>query len=189
GVSNTFYGTKMLLNADVPYINDYKLKMEGTERELTQSVSQLTGPTILSLEAELLQTPRMTILDLNESSERCVGTVLVRTCDIETAFGWYYQSCTTCSSKVTIRNGSIYCDKVCKQPRTSVPRYKVNLQVIDNSGSTTFTLFDRVVTQMLGRSVQDLLAAMNQDLVYPTELDTLVDKRMLFKVEVNDANL
>lgn len=31
------------------------------------------------------------------------------------------------------------------------------MQAIDNTGSTTFVLFDRVVSQFLGRSVQDLL--------------------------------
>ncbi|WJX22693.1 hypothetical protein P8452_11974 [Trifolium repens] len=30
---------------------------------------------------------------------------------------------------------------------------------------------------------------MNQDLAYPPELDTFVNKRMLFKVDVTDANL
>jgi hypothetical protein len=36
-------------------------------------------------------------------------------------------------------------------------RFKVHVQVIDNSGSTTFILFDWVVAQFLGRNVQDLL--------------------------------
>ncbi|GAU37402.1 hypothetical protein TSUD_361070 [Trifolium subterraneum] len=121
--------------------------MEGTEHPLTQSVSQLTGPTILSLSDDLLQTQRMTIEDLIEASERCFGTVLVRTCDIEAALGWYYQSCSICNTKVAIQNGSFFCVK-CGEAQTAVPRYKVHLQVIDNSGSTTFTLFDRTVSQV-----------------------------------------
>ncbi|WJX39489.1 hypothetical protein P8452_27026 [Trifolium repens] len=83
-------------------------------------------------------------------------------------------------SSEIIYDVSIFCDKS-GQPRTAVPRYKVHLQEIDSSGSTTFTLFDRVVSRVLGRSVQDLLVTMNQDLTYPRELDTFVDKRMLFK--------
>jgi len=34
--------------------------------------------------------------------------------------------------------------------------------VIDNTGSTTFTLFDRAVSNVLGRNVQDLLDSMDQ---------------------------
>jgi len=40
------------------------------------------------------------------------------------------------------------------------PRFKVHVQVIDNTGSTTFTLFDRVVSQFLGRNVQYLIEGM-----------------------------
>jgi hypothetical protein len=36
-------------------------------------------------------------------------------------------------------------------------RFKVHLEVIDNTGSITFILFDRVVSQFVGRSAQDLL--------------------------------
>lgn len=35
--------------------------------------------------------------------------------------------------------------------------FKVLVQVIDNTGSTTFFLFDCIVAQSLGRSGQDLL--------------------------------
>ncbi|KAK2422330.1 replication protein A 70 kDa DNA-binding subunit [Trifolium repens] len=76
----------------------------------------------------------------------------LETCDIEAALGWYYQSCTVCSTKVTIIDDIISCDR-CGEPRTAVPRYKVHLQVIDNSGSTTFTLFDRVVSRVLDEEI------------------------------------
>jgi hypothetical protein len=36
-------------------------------------------------------------------------------------------------------------------------RFKVHLEVIDNTGSITFILFDRVVYQVVGRTAQDLL--------------------------------
>jgi hypothetical protein len=53
-------------------------------------------------------------------------------------------------------------------------RFKVHLQVIDNGGSTTFILFDRVVSQVLGNTVQDLLDAMgNVCLVFSTFVNFL----------------
>jgi len=106
-----------------------------------------------------------------------------------------------------------------------ITRFKVHIQVIDNTRSTTFILFDRIVAQGLGRSTQDLVDAIaevlffpfisdllivtsqkifkkpflpnyyllclqrNVDSSYPEELNLFVDKRMLFKVEVNDSNL
>ncbi|KAK2422598.1 hypothetical protein QL285_033122 [Trifolium repens] len=55
-------------------------------------------------------------------------------------------------------------------PRTAIPKFKIHLQVIDNTGSITFVLFDRVVFQIVGVTAQDLLDGMNN-------------------VEVTDANL
>ncbi|PNX95618.1 replication factor-A carboxy-terminal domain protein [Trifolium pratense] len=73
-----------------------------------------------------------------------------------------------------------------------VYEYKLNLQVIDNTGSITFVMFDRVVFQVVGLTAQDMLDSMNNDpnsTTYPRELDVFINKRMLFKVEVTDANL
>lgn len=64
--------------------------------------------------------------------------------------------------------------------------------MIDNTGSTTFVLFDWVVSQAVGRSAQSYLDAMSEATTAaecPQDLKMFVDKRMLFKVEVSDANL
>jgi len=38
-------------------------------------------------------------------------------------------------------------------------RYKLHVQVMDETGSTSFILFDRNVTNFVNRSVQDLIDA------------------------------
>jgi hypothetical protein len=43
---------------------------------------------------------------------------------------------------------------------------------MDNTGSITFVMFDRVVSQVLGRTTQDLLDAMNN--VQPMIPSTLI---------------
>ncbi|KAK2352284.1 hypothetical protein QL285_096593 [Trifolium repens] len=104
---------------------------------------------------------------------------------------WCYQACTKCASRITFMGGQLYCVK-CNVPRTSVPRFKVNLQVMDDTGSITFIMFDRVVAQFIGRTAHDLPDAANRGPnsgAYPHELNVFVNKRMLFKVEVTDANL
>lgn len=67
GISDAFYGTKMLLNPNI--VSNYLERMNGANVELTQSVSQMTGPTVIFMSNDLLQTKRMTIEDLIESSE------------------------------------------------------------------------------------------------------------------------
>ncbi|KAK2410175.1 replication protein A 70 kDa DNA-binding subunit [Trifolium repens] len=197
GISNAFYGTKLFFNADIPEVTDYVERMNAANVELTQVLSQVSGPPMLSIADDLLQTRRMTIEDLIESTEKCYGTVLAWACEIDNEPGWCYQACTRCASRITFMGGQLYCVK-CNVPRTSVPRFKVNLQVMDDTGSITFIMFDRVVAQFIGRTAQDLLDTANRvnpyffcpnSGAYPNELDVFVNKRMLFKVEVTDANL
>ncbi|PNY15141.1 replication protein A 70 kDa DNA-binding subunit [Trifolium pratense] len=191
GVSNSFYGTKLFLNADMPDVASYIERMNAANVELTQVVSQMSGPPVISVADDLLQTPRMTIEDLIESTQKCCGSVLAWGCEFDMDAGWFYQACTKCSSRISFVSGQLYCDK-CKMPRTAVPRYKVHLQVIDDTGSITFVMFDRVVFQVVGLTAQDLLDSMNNDASsppYPPQLDMFVNKWMLFKVEVSDANL
>jgi hypothetical protein len=89
---------------------------------------------------------------------------------------------------------------------------------MDDTGSTTFVLFDRQVTQFIGRTVEDLIkehdkvldrsmyyiwafvfhVILNSHLLifrqggasdYPTDFDVLLDKQILFKVEVGEGNI
>ncbi|WJX89020.1 hypothetical protein P8452_71046 [Trifolium repens] len=183
GISNSFYGSKLFLNARIHEVTDYIDRMNIANVELTQVVSQVSGPVVLSVADDLLQTPRMTIEDLIESTEKCVGSVLAVVCEIDTDSSWFYQACSRCASRINYIGGQLYSEK-CKMPRTAIPRFKVHLQVIDDTGSITFVMFDRIVSQVLGRTAQDLLDAMNNEEAsnaYPQELDTFVDKRILFK--------
>jgi hypothetical protein len=121
--------------------------MDVANVELTQVVSQMSGPMVLSVADDLLQTPRMTIEDLIDSTkvglyfkvvciighsdinicfillfQKCYGAVLAWTCEFDTDAGWFYQACTKCASRIDFMGGQLYCGK-CKMPRTAVPKY------------------------------------------------------------------
>ncbi|PNX66943.1 replication A1-like protein, partial [Trifolium pratense] len=120
GVSNSFYGSKLYLNAELPDVASYIERMNAANVELTQVVSQMSGPPVISVADDLLQTPRMTIEDLIESTEKCCGSVLAWACEFDMDAGWFYQACTRCASRINFVAGQLYCDK-CKMPRTAVP--------------------------------------------------------------------
>ncbi|RHN58560.1 hypothetical protein MtrunA17_Chr4g0003711 [Medicago truncatula] len=50
----------------------------------------------------------------------CQGFVLATICEPETSLEWYFRSCTQCASLVTV-----------------VPRFKLHVIVMDDTGSTT----------------------------------------------------
>ena len=55
------------------YYTTYDVRrLDGTNLQLTPVISQMTGPVVLSLSDDLLQTQRMTIGELIEATEVCL---------------------------------------------------------------------------------------------------------------------
>lgn len=152
GVSNAFFGTKLLLDGDLPEAIEFKSKLDGGDVQVSQCVSQNTASTVVSLVDDMLQTKRMTIEDLIEASEQCQGIILATICGIESEYNWYYQACTKCAGRVRTVAGRQYCGK-CNTRRNAVPRFKLHVQVMDNTGSTSFILFDRNVSKYVNKTV------------------------------------
>jgi len=48
-------------------------------------------------------------VDDKKKLQKCVGTLLAQTCELETDLGWYYQAFTKCALKVIA--GSMYREK------------------------------------------------------------------------------
>lgn len=114
---------------------------------MSQGLSQVTETLSVPLSDDMLKTQKMTIQDLIESSDQCHGVVLATICGIEGEFGWYYEACTKCAARVKIIAGSMFCPR-CNQGRNVVPRFKVHVQVMDTTGSTSFIMFDRNVQNL-----------------------------------------
>lgn len=87
-----------------------------------------------------------------ESSEEFFRTVAARIIEIETGVDWYYVVCTKCASTLTVVEGKLVCRR-CKIKCNAIPRLKVQVVVMDESGSTTFVLFDQIIPEHLGRNV------------------------------------
>lgn len=191
GVVNAFNGTKLILNGDLPKVAAYMTGMKNASIQLTRSVSQISTNSSASLSDDLLNTNRMTIKSMIESTEICQGSVLATICEIETGVDWYFRSCTQCASLPTVDNGVLRCRK-CKTCKGAVPRFKLYVIVMDDTGSTTFVLFDRQVTQFIGSNVQDLINERDEGTVgndYPADFNVLIDKQILFKVEVGEGDV
>ncbi|KAL6526182.1 hypothetical protein OROMI_029822 [Orobanche minor] len=70
--------------------------------------------------------------------------------------------------------------------------YKVHVRVEDESGTTSFVLFDHQVSQILGKSASDLKQTLDlagEDDSFPDELEQLIDKKFSFKLEISNYTL
>ncbi|KEH33752.1 DUF223 domain protein [Medicago truncatula] len=123
GISNAFYGTKLILDDDHPVVKEFLSKIDGADVEVTQGVSQITGSMIVPLAEDMLQSRMMTIEDLIESSYQCVVIVLASIIDIEAEYSWYYDACTKCAGRIKIIAGRMFCPR-CNQSRNAVPSWR-----------------------------------------------------------------
>ncbi|KAL6522064.1 hypothetical protein OROMI_031941 [Orobanche minor] len=105
---------------------------------------------------------------------------------------WFYDACNKCFNKVSVLDKSYWCDKCKMRPTFVLTRYKVHVRVEDESGTTSFVLFDHQVSQILGKSASDLKQALDlagEDDSFPDELEQLIDKKFLFKLEISNYTL
>lgn len=68
-------------------------------------------------------------------------------------------------------------------------RFKVEAKVIDSTGSRTFVLFDRVVSDFLGRTAQQILDDIPADNPLPADFSRFYNRDLLFKVSILRGNL
>ncbi|KEH27997.1 replication factor-A carboxy-terminal domain protein [Medicago truncatula] len=172
GIANAFNETKLLIIPNIEECCNYKKEMKTGNASLTQGVTQMAAQSSLSLSNDLLQTKNMTISDITQAKQVGAYVVLAKIIGIDTNKKWCYVSCNKCFKKVK---------PVCTK------RFMVHIHVMDDSGSTTFVLFDGVISQHFGMTAKEQMGMTTND--YPTEFDNLHDKEMLFKLEINQKNV
>ncbi|XP_073112939.1 uncharacterized protein [Elaeis guineensis] len=68
---------------------------------------------------------------------------------IDTEHRWFYNSCKKCTKKVVSDGSLFYYEKCNELVNSVVPRFKIELRMIDESGSAIFIIFDREATKFL----------------------------------------
>ncbi|XP_061373332.1 uncharacterized protein LOC133315678, partial [Gastrolobium bilobum] len=158
------------------------------------TLSQLSSQSSYSFENDFLkETERKCISDVKNCSEvtTCITYGTIKS--IESKYKWWYKSCNKCSYSVYEDFEKWYCKNCQKHFDDYYPKFCVQLRVVDNTDSASFILFDRDCVALLGMSAADLREKhfkRGDDFEhYPKELNVLIDKSMLFKVNVKKNNL
>ncbi|XLR51736.1 hypothetical protein S83_002408 [Arachis hypogaea] len=118
-----------------------------------------------------------------------IGTVI----SIDPKNGWWYKSCKHCFHSLQEAENSYHCARCETYPSSHTPRFSINMRVADETDTASFLLYDKEVSKFLGISASDLrLAQLTRGGVnkeYPTELNSLMGKKFLFKVSVKMEDL
>ncbi|KAJ1379893.1 hypothetical protein SESBI_46499 [Sesbania bispinosa] len=130
GVSNTTYNSKLFINANIPEIEDFQMRLKSSDSQQGIQFSQLSDHASLTLEEEFLERGvYKSIADLKEVTQLLkfcfvtIGTVK----DIESEYNWCYRACKKCSLGLKL-DGSISL----KFPE--IPAYELRTSYIAKGG-------------------------------------------------------
>ncbi|QHO40619.1 Replication protein A 70 kDa DNA-binding subunit A [Arachis hypogaea] len=104
---------------------------------------------------------------------------------------WFYKSCRKCPKKVDTPIGNRYeCTRCGHTHGCASLRFKVQVMVHDGTGSITLLLWDKETSQLCGKKAEQV---MEDDVIgddaYPPTFDNMMDRKVLFKINVKSANI
>ncbi|KAF3651030.1 putative late blight resistance protein -like protein R1B-16-like [Capsicum annuum] len=70
-------------------------------------------------------------------------------------------------------------------------RYRLQVRVMDGTGLITLLLWNHEAVQLMGKTAKELKESLidNDECSYPSELNDIVEKRLMFKVMVKESNI
>ncbi|XP_056685552.1 replication protein A 70 kDa DNA-binding subunit C-like [Spinacia oleracea] len=200
GISSSLFVTGLHINSEIAEINDFKKRFGSEGKTSSEMVEQISSHISQKNENEFLKKPeRKHVDEILEMQEVCNCVTLATIDSIELENGWFYLACKKDYKKVQDQKidelTKFWCEK-CNNYVDPVPRFKLQVRVMDELGSASFVIFDREVVQILGKSalhirecqIKDGNKDDNDDSV-PKDLKELLDRKFLFKVKVTDYNL
>ncbi|KAK1394567.1 hypothetical protein POM88_013623 [Heracleum sosnowskyi] len=105
--------------------------------------------------------------------------------------GWYYTCCPKCARKVRLLGQGYYFGSCAENVSDPKQRYKLIVRVVDISGTTTFTLFNKEVERLVVVPVENILAELTQDnpaTEIPAVLKNVIGKTCGFDVKISSYN-
>ncbi|XLT29574.1 hypothetical protein HN873_060866, partial [Arachis hypogaea] len=120
-LQNIMYGTRLLINPDVP--EAVMLRKSVYYREISQYLSVLSGkPAYVNEDEVLYSTERKTIKELHATADVGFYVVLATVLNVEPVLSWWYKSC-VCSVKAEANADTYFCDDCNKDVNNVVDRY------------------------------------------------------------------
>ncbi|KAI5419047.1 hypothetical protein KIW84_043302 [Lathyrus oleraceus] len=195
-VSNAWSGSKLLINEDIPEIQDFMSKLPTNEQKEkpTQSAKSLSnwsgGSQYSSVETFVHNAKCMSLSQFCKIKHETLCVTVATTLKfVVSKYGWFYYGCTRCSSKAPNPEKAYECScgQKVEQP---IPRYKIEIYVSNGESKYQFVFWDSECAAILGMTAEFMHNSMVENgeddpMVYPDELEMLLNKKMAFRVKVH----
>ncbi|KAI5413930.1 hypothetical protein KIW84_058178 [Lathyrus oleraceus] len=194
-VSNAWSGSKLLINEDIPEIQDFMSKLPTNEQKEkpTQSAKSLSnwfgGSQYSPVERFVHNAKCMSLSQFCKIKHETLCVTVATTLKFAVSkYGWFYYGCTRYSSKAP-NPEKVYecsCGQKVEQP---IPRYKIEIYVSNGESKYRFVFWDSECAAILGMTAEFMHNSMVENgeddpMVYPDELEMLLNKKMAFRVKV-----
>ncbi|KAI5428228.1 hypothetical protein KIW84_033289 [Lathyrus oleraceus] len=193
-VSNAWSGSKLLINEDIPEIQDFMSKLPTNEQKEkpTQSAKSLSnwsgGSQYSPVERFVHNAKCMSLSQFCKIKHETLCVTVATTLKFAVSkYGWFYYGCTRCSSKAPNPEKAYECScgQKVEQP---IPRYKIEIYVSNGESKYRFVFWDSECAAILGMTAEFMHNSMMENgeddpMVYPDELEMLLNKKMAFKVK------
>ncbi|KAI5429236.1 hypothetical protein KIW84_034016 [Lathyrus oleraceus] len=194
-VSNAWSGSKLLINEDIPEIQDFMSKLPTNEQKEkpTQSAKSLSnwsgGSQYSPVERFVHNAKCMSLSQFCKIKHETLCVTVATTLKFAVPkYGWFYYGCTRCSSKAPNPEKAYECScgQKVEQP---IPRYKIEIYVSNGESKYQFVFWDSECAVILGMTAEFMHNSMVENgeddpMVYPDELEMLLNKKMTFRVKV-----
>ncbi|XP_016196227.1 uncharacterized protein LOC107637311 [Arachis ipaensis] len=193
-VQSHFDYSKLRINADLEEVRVFRDRRLSGKPANSARISQVSshGPRSGAEELRRGEAIVKTIEEvLNSTQEGPVwiaGTIVSINSDKD---DWFYKSCRKCPKKVETPIGNRYeCGKCGHTHGAASVRYKVEVMACDGTGSIALLMWDRETVQLCRRQADQI----KDEVVlggdgYPPTLETMMDRKLLFKVNVKSSNI
>ncbi|KAH6767353.1 hypothetical protein C2S52_018336 [Perilla frutescens var. hirtella] len=101
----------------------------------------------------------------------------------ETIGDWSYLACKRCQKKMRASGSQFFCEKCQSFDITGKLRYKLTVRVVDDTGTTTFLLWDKESVSLIGKTALELSVGPSVEGI-PAGIEQLANKKALFNVSV-----
>ncbi|CAH9066780.1 unnamed protein product [Cuscuta epithymum] len=190
-VGTSYDASKLIINGNTSELVDFMGQFPAEERDNGTLTTFTANSQVESREYILGGNLSITtIADLVKKTEEGVYWILGDVVSIENFREWCYLSCNTCNKKLQADDERFVCLNCNLTLPDGILRYKVTVCVMDDSGHSSFTLWDRECLDMLGKTAADLRNEVElrtgDPMHFPEDIESIIEKRGLFKVQLKN---
>ncbi|PHU03733.1 hypothetical protein BC332_28984 [Capsicum chinense] len=161
---------------------------------LSQAISQRSLSIFEELATGTVQLK--TVKELLDSVQVGHLWILAKIVNLELKNNWPYLGCIKCHKSVEeVAKNTFHCKKCGRDFQTATHRYRVQIKVMDDTGIVSLLLWDNEAITLIEKSASELkdcpleIFDSPYECSYSIELDVLLDRIIMFRVNVKQENI